>query len=759
MVYLKVNALLVFLFLAICFQTIDAKAQNADSIAHDFKVRISNAGSDSDRISLWLELGQKYRALSSKYQYRAVAAFKKAVSLSKRPPFTNSENECLLQLAVQYGVVENFSACRETYSKLIKYYQDRNDLKQCLSVYGALQWRLRIGLKINTGMLHEASAILFKEKALAVQLKDTLQVINCIKDLGDVNLNLGNLNISEQFLLDALHRFQEVHYQKLRDTYFLLAAVYHLKGNLNKELFYCLAMVDEARAVKDTVDLINGTYKLGRVYEDLEMFENSLSAYQQELALNSNRMEFHGYGTYYRICLILIAQHKPLAALRLLKEKIDMHPPMTPANQKIYYRAMAACYLSLKRFHLAEYYLHKMIAIGYIDYGLAGVNFEMILLENKQLCEYYLAIKDYTRARAYLKMALAFPLFNVSAITQRDMEFIEFKIDSGTNHIRSALSHYQAYKRLNDSIYSVRTNIGVAQIQNIYENSQKDKNIQLLKKQSVIEQERYRRKKTTGNFLIASIGFLLLLLAVLYNRYLLKRRNVVILQDKQQEISVKNKDLEKLLHENEWLLKEIHHRVKNNLHTITGLLNSQIRYLKDETALSALMDSQHRVNAMSLIHQKLYKYENFASIYLPEYIEELTDYLAESFKTKRRILFKANIAPIELDVVYAIPVGLILNEVITNAVKHAFPHGDNDAVDIKLTVSDDDEIKLTIADNGRGMPVNFELSRNKSFGMVLIMGLVEDLNGTFQLQKNHGTSITIIFKILRKNEQFSDPDF
>lgn len=759
MVNFKVNVLPIFLVLAFCLQTVVTKAQNADSIAQNFRIRILNAKSDNDRIPLWLELGQKYKALPVKYQYRAVIAFKQAVNLSKKQPFANWENECLLQLATQYGVVKDFAACRETYAQFIKHYQDKHDLRNLAATYASLALRLRMGYKINTGMLHEASVILYKQKAIAEQLRDTLQLISCIKDLGDVNLNLGNLTSAEHLLMDALHRYKLVHYQKLRDVYFLLAATYHLKGDLTKELFYCLAMVDEARAAKDTVAQINSAYKLGRVYEDLAMYENSLKVYRQVLALTTTTMNLHGYGTYYRICLILIAQHRSLEALHLLQKTVLVHPPHDPSNQKITYRALAACYLSLKHYHLAEYYLHKMIAIGYIDYGLAGVNFEMTLLENKQLCEYYLTLRDYNRARLYLKMALTFPQFNVSAITQRDMEFIEFKLDSGTNQIRSALNHYQAYKRLNDSIYSVRTSIGVAQIQDIYENARKDKDIQLLKKQSLIEQERYRRKKITGDFLIASVGFLLILLGVLYNRYLLKRRNVVVLQDKQQEISGKNKDLEKLLHENEWLLKEIHHRVKNNLHTITGLLNSQIRYLKDETALSALMDSQHRVNAMSLIHQKLYKSENFGSIYLPEYIEELTDYLAESFKTKRRILFKLNISPIDLDVAYAVPVGLILNEIITNAVKHAFPYGDNDVIDIKLTVSKEDEIKLIITDNGRGMPTDFELVRNKSFGMVLIRGLVEDLNGTFRIANNHGTSIVINFNILRKNEQLSDQGF
>src|SRR5690606_4720811 len=147
----------------------------------------------------------------------------------------------------------------------------------------------------------------------------------------------------------------------------------------------------------------------------------------------------------------------------------------------------------------------------------------------------------------------------------------------------------------------------------------------------------------------------------------------VRLQDQQQQINQKNQDLEQLLVEKERLLKEIHHRVKNNLQIVMSLLNSQVASLQDKAALSAIQDSQNRVQAMALIHQKLYQTEGVARIPMNAYIEEVVDYLQDSYALSRQVSFKLFIEPMELDVNLAVPLGLIINEAITNTFKYAFP--------------------------------------------------------------------------------------
>jgi len=274
------------------------------------------------------------------------------------------------------------------------------------------------------------------------------------------------------------------------------------------------------------------------------------------------------------------------------------------------------------------------------------------------------------------------------------------------------------------------------------------KNILLLKKQAQLEQNQVDRTKAIKNVFLGAMCMLTILSAVIYNRYRLKQRSNTNLQEKQKIITDKNTELEKLLIDNEWLLREVHHRVKNNLHVVISLLHSQSAFLKDEVALNAVTDSQHRVHAMSLIHQKLYKSEHGTTVYMPEYIGELVEYLKQSFKMGPRIIFIIEIEPVYFDVGIAVPVGLILNELITNALKYAFRPEEAGEIRIKLSCPNNETAYLSISDNGCGLPDGYDLNSTKSFGMGLVRGLVvDDLDGEFRLINKNGTMIKINFEI------------
>lgn len=230
-------------------------------------------------------------------------------------------------------------------------------------------------------------------------------------------------------------------------------------------------------------------------------------------------------------------------------------------------------------------------------------------------------------------------------------------------------------------------------------------------------------------------------------------RQVKKLQVQQKEISGKNESLRHLVEEKEWLLKEIHHRVKNNLQTVVSLLESQSHYLEKD-ALMAIQNSQHRVYAMSLIHQKLYGPESPTTIKMSAYLPELVNYLSDSFNIKQRIKFSLHIDEIELDVSQAIPLGLILNEAITNAIKYAFSSRDDNQIVISMKFVEKDRIELVISDNGRGLPDSLQTNKNGTLGLKLIKGLTEDINGSLSIKSMEGTHITISFSpnaILKSN--------
>ena len=200
-----------------------------------------------------------------------------------------------------------------------------------------------------------------------------------------------------------------------------------------------------------------------------------------------------------------------------------------------------------------------------------------------------------------------------------------------------------------------------------------------------------------------------------------------------------------MVEEKEWLLKEVHHRVKNNLHTIICLLESQAIYLEND-ALEAMEKSQNRIYSMSLIHQKLYQSDDIQTIDMASYIPELVQYLKDSFDTlSKQVYFNLKIDKISLTQTIAIPIALIINEAITNSIKYAFPG--KSGGEILISLQDENEsIKLELADNGIGMNNDITNAESVSLGLQLIKGLSKEIQGDLKIETEHGVRITIIFK-------------
>lgn len=210
------------------------------------------------------------------------------------------------------------------------------------------------------------------------------------------------------------------------------------------------------------------------------------------------------------------------------------------------------------------------------------------------------------------------------------------------------------------------------------------------------------------------------------------------------ENTKKDKYLTKLLDERNWLLREIQHRVKNNLQIILSLINSQSNYLEDETALQVLHDSRNRIYSLSLIYKKLYQQDSSENVDMDMYVRELVNYLQESYGSTT-ILFTITTDEVFLDVARAAPIGLIINETVTNAIKHAFNDKHNCTVEVTFKRCGQGKLMLTVADNGRGLPDGFDTNRLTSLGMNLIKGLTEEISGDLSIYNNNGTFIKLVF--------------
>jgi PAS domain S-box-containing protein len=191
------------------------------------------------------------------------------------------------------------------------------------------------------------------------------------------------------------------------------------------------------------------------------------------------------------------------------------------------------------------------------------------------------------------------------------------------------------------------------------------------------------------------------------------------------------------LQEKEVLLKEIHHRVKNNMQVVSSLLHLQASLLPDDSSRMMFCESQQRVKTMALIHERLYQSDSLMNIEFKEYVEHLVHDLYRSYAPPgTQIKFSIDIAEIQLGLDTAIPCGLIINELVSNAIKHAFPDGTGQVL-IQLQCYREHEYEFVVADNGCGMQEDFDIEHRNSLGLQLVKGLVEEqLEGTFGLQQN-----------------------
>lgn len=226
----------------------------------------------------------------------------------------------------------------------------------------------------------------------------------------------------------------------------------------------------------------------------------------------------------------------------------------------------------------------------------------------------------------------------------------------------------------------------------------------------------------------------------------------LLLEDITERKKAENKIIESL-QEKEVLLREIHHRVKNNMQIISSLLNLQIQFEDFDETVGVLKESQGRVKSMAMVHEKLYQSDSFSKINFKEYLTNLVSDIFYSYGIKREYIdFKLDIADLNISIDTSIPLGLIINELVTNSVKYAFPNNKKGSIRIIFKLEDHCYV-LIIADDGVGITEDIELGKTETLGLQLVMSLVNQLGGTLKLDRHKGTMYTIKFQELKYKER------
>ncbi|RKE90863.1 two-component sensor histidine kinase [Ichthyenterobacterium magnum] len=241
--------------------------------------------------------------------------------------------------------------------------------------------------------------------------------------------------------------------------------------------------------------------------------------------------------------------------------------------------------------------------------------------------------------------------------------------------------------------------------------------------------EQKNRVQTLIIAIACLLGILLFAMAYFFNK---SKKKTSIIKAKNEE--------------NELLLKEIHHRVKNNLELVKSLIALQSAEITDTKTKDAMIASQNRVQSMGIIHQKLYQGKNLGSIDMKDYFINLSSGILDTFDADDKVKIECAMDQLELDVDTAVPIGLIVNELLTNALKYAFPDNNNGKIKISMSQLNQDVLTLSVTDNGIGKSEN-AVAKGTGFGTRLINLLTQQLNGIMKESYNNGTSISFQFKI------------
>ncbi|GAO44673.1 sensor histidine kinase [Flavihumibacter petaseus] len=573
-------------------------------------------------------------------------------------------------------------------------------------------------------------------------LGNTEREINVLMDLGYMQVVTGQFQPAQEGFLKALALAEQIRYPYTHYITDALTMVTVYQGKFGEPFRYTLQSIEVAENVRDSIGWVYFYSRLAFLYDAEGRMKESMDMAHKAI----DRFVASRNPSVYNILNLVIDQlcneGRAAEALDLVQRVSEaVGPAITFSDQLVYHFSLAGCYLSLNRLDDAEVQINIMDSLETEAERIRGPLSRSIVTD--MYGHLYFKRGQYQKAREFFEKQFTTPSFGQRTLVN-DLNTYRSLLaaDSALGDQASGLFHYKKYTELLDSNFRVTKIRQAEELQVTYETQEKESQIAILNQQA-------KQTQLVKNLTLGGIGAAIIIAFLLYRQSQNRKKNNAV-------ITFKNEQLQQLVNEKEWLLREVHHRVKNNLQIIMSLLNSQSVYINNDAALTAIHDSQRRVHAISLIHQKLYQSDNVSSIVMPLYIQELAGYLEDGFDTDGRVTFALDIEPVELDVSQAIPLGLIINEGIVNTLKYAFPDGRKGVVSIQLKRETDNTLLLKISDNGVGLPAGLDVSAHNSLGFNLMKGLARQLNGDLRVDAADGLIITVRF--IAGDLQFSDKE-
>lgn len=321
----------------------------------------------------------------------------------------------------------------------------------------------------------------------------------------------------------------------------------------------------------------------------------------------------------------------------------------------------------------------------------------------------------------------------------------------------SAITYYKKYAIEFDALFSEKTNNNLLRAEHQYKEDQlalENDNLKQKEAIALLQRDNEEAKASVANSQLRLVGLgslvlLIVLFFILRSNRIRKTNNKNLLQ-KNEEIEEQKKVIEGSLLEKETLLREIHHRVKNNLQVVSSLLNLQSNSIQDEGTLKAVQEGQNRVKSMALIHKKLYQSEQLTSIDFQEYLEQLIDQISSSYGVSAGAV-NVSAHQVLIDVDTAIPLGLIVNELVTNAIKYALQGAEESTVEVVLKQVEEASYELSVRDHGTGLPEDFNMGQSETLGLRLVHLLSKQVKAKLDYKNVGGAFFSLQFNHQLKN--------
>jgi two-component system, sensor histidine kinase PdtaS len=558
--------------------------------------------------------------------------------------------------------------------------------------------------------------------ALADQTSDKNWQPKFYEMRGRMHANLGHLDSATFFFNKAMNGYQAVDNKKGQaTTAFKIAWVHKRKGEIEAAM---AADLDALRIMEQLNDQAGIANALGRVSDDLSQQGRQAEALEYarrsiDICQKNNIQSELPFALRYAgdAC---IAMSDPAQALRYYNQALELTRANDPSPSNI--ADIINCRgNALKR-------------LGRYTEALADYK---VCLENAQKANYPGGIMAATANLGEVNLLLG----NHAEALPYQLKTIEMQENAGDlgnltenyghastiyekmGDFPSALLYRKKQYAMRDSTMNLESDAKISQLRTEYETEKKEATIST--QQAQIAQQR------TVQWLGFGVAALLAFLA--FNFW----RNAVARKKTNAQLAAKNA-------ENELLLKEIHHRVKNNLEVVSSLLALQSAQVDDPNVRDAMQEGQNRVQSIGIVHQKLYQRDNLAAVEMRDYFLNLSENVLDTFGAEDRVRIQCAMQEIEVDVDTAVPLGLIVNELLTNTLKYAFPDGQKGEVNIKLEKTATGDLHLEVSDNGIGKNGT---TQGTGFGSQLVQLLTRQLNGTMREEVHGGTVVHFDFRV------------